>query len=279
MEQILYGAPVAEQLDKISENIFLEYTNNDKKPHLTAITVGENPASLLYVSRKQEKAIKLGVEFNWIKLDAETTQDKLDEVISAEAKVTDGIIIQLPLPNHLNPEEAINCIPHEVDVDGLTSYNLGSLFSGTYKLIPATSLAVLELLNFYKIKTEDKNIVIAGRSRLVSAPLAKILSSKSYNGNVSVIHSKTSNQKLFTKQADIFISAIGTAKIYDHSFFKEGSTIIDIGISSVDGKTYGDIDTDKIGDFVSYRSPFPGGVGPITVSALFFNLSRLVNSN
>jgi len=279
MEQILYGAPVAEQLDKISENIFLEYTNNDKKPHLTAITVGENPASLLYVSRKQEKAIKLGVEFNWIKLDAETTQDKLDEVISAEAKVTDGIIIQLPLPNHLNPEEAINCIPHEVDVDGLTSYNLGSLFSGTYKLIPATSLAVLELLNFYKIKTEDKNIVIAGRSRLVSAPLAKILSSKSYNGNVSVIHSKTSNQKLFTKQADIFISAIGTAKIYDHSFFKEGSTIIDIGISSVDGKTYGDIDTDKIGDLVSYRSPFPGGVGPITVSALFFNLSRLVNSN
>ena len=279
MEQILYGAPVAEQLDKISENIFREYTNNDKKPHLTAITVGENPASLLYVSRKQEKAIKLGVEFNWIKLDTETTQDKLDEVISAEAKVTDGIIIQLPLPNHLNPEEAINCIPHEVDVDGLTSYNLGSLFSGTYKLIPATSLAVLELLNFYKIKTEDKNIVIAGRSRLVSAPLAKILSSKSYNGNVSVIHSKTSNQKLFTKQADIFISAIGTAKIYDHSFFKEGSTIIDIGISSVDGKTYGDIDTDKIGDLVSYRSPFPGGVGPITVSALFFNLSRLVNSN
>ncbi len=279
MEQILYGAPVAEQLDKISENIFREYTNNDKKPHLTAITVGENPASLLYVSRKQEKAIKLGVEFNWIKLDAETTQNKLDEVISAEAKVTDGIIIQLPLPNHLNPEEAINCIPHEVDVDGLTSYNLGSLFSGTYKLIPATSLAVLELLNFYKIKTEDKNIVIAGRSRLVSAPLAKILSSKSYNGNVSVIHSKTSNQKLFTKQADIFISAIGTAKIYDHSFFKEGSTIIDIGISSVDGKTYGDIDTDKIGDLVSYRSPFPGGVGPITVSALFFNLSRLVNSN
>ena len=279
MEQILYGAPVAEQLDKISENIFREYTNNDKKPHLTAITVGENPASLLYVSRKQEKAIKLGVEFNWIKLDAETTQDKLDEVISAEAKVTDGVIIQLPLPNHLNPEEAINCIPHEVDVDGLTSYNLGSLFSGTYKLIPATSLAVLELLNFYKIKTEDKNIVIAGRSRLVSAPLAKILSSKSYNGNVSVIHSKTSNQKLFTKQADIFISAIGTAKIYDHSFFKEGSTIIDIGISSVDGKTYGDIDTYKIGDLVSNRSPFPGGVGPITVSALFFNLSRLVNSN
>jgi methylenetetrahydrofolate dehydrogenase (NADP+)/methenyltetrahydrofolate cyclohydrolase len=231
------------------------------------------------VSRKQEKAIQLGVEFNWIKLDALTSQDILGEVISSEAKETDGIIIQLPLPDHLDPEEAINCIPHEVDVDGLTSYNLGSLFSETYKLIPATSLAVLELLNFYKIKTEDRNIVIAGRSRLVSSPLAKILSSKSYNGNVSVIHSKTTNQKLFTKQADIFISAIGSAKIYDSTFFKEGSTIIDIGISSVDGKTYGDIDTDQIADLVSNRAPFPGGVGPITVSALFFNLSRIVSSN
>ena len=279
MEQILYGAPVAEQLDKISKEIFDEYSNENKKPHLTAITVGDNPASLLYVSRKQEKAIQLGVEFNWIKLDALTSQDILGEVISSEAKETDGIIIQLPLPDHLDPEEAINCIPHEVDVDGLTSYNLGSLFSETYKLIPATSLAVLELLNFYKIKTEDRNIVIAGRSRLVSSPLAKILSSKNYNGNVSVIHSKTTNQKLFTKQADIFISAIGSAKIYDSTFFKEGSTIIDIGISSVDGKTYGDIDTDQIADLVSNRAPFPGGVGPITVSALFFNLSRIVSSN
>ena len=279
MEQILYGAPVAEQLDKISKKIFDEYSNEHKKPHLTAITVGENPASLLYVSRKQEKAIELGVEFNWIKLDALTSQDILGEVISSEAKETDGIIIQLPLPDHLDPEEAINCIPHEVDVDGLTSYNLGSLFSETYKLIPATSLAVLELLNFYKIKTEDRNIVIAGRSRLVSSPLAKILSSKSYNGNVSVIHSKTTNQKLFTKQADIFISAIGSAKMYDSTFFKDGSTIIDIGISSVAGRTYGDIDTDQIADLVSSRAPFPGGVGPITVSALFFNLSRIVSSN
>ena len=279
MEQILFGAPVAEQLDEISKNVFQEHIKDNNKPHLTAITVGDNPASLLYVSRKQEKAVDLGVEFNWLKLDTNTSQEMLEEVISRESKVTDGLIIQLPLPNHLNPEEAINCIPYEVDVDGLTSNNLGGLFSDSYKLIPATSLAVLELLNFYNIKTEDKNIVIAGRSRLVSAPLAKILSSKSYNANVSVIHSKTTNQKLFTKEADIFISAIGSAKMYDHTFFKNGATIIDIGISSVDGKTYGDIDTAQIGKVVSSRAPFPGGVGPITVSALFFNLSRLIQSN
>ncbi len=279
MEQILFGAPVAEQLDEISKNVFQEHIKDNNKPHLTAITVGDNPASLLYVSRKQEKAVDLGVEFNWLKLDTNTSQEMLEEVISRESKITDGLIIQLPLPNHLNPEEAINCIPYEVDVDGLTSNNLGGLFSDSYKLIPATSLAVLELLNFYDIKTEDKNIVIAGRSRLVSAPLAKILSSKSYNANVSVIHSKTTNQKLFTKEADIFISAIGSAKMYDHTFFKNGATIIDIGISSVDGKTYGDIDTAQIGNVISSRAPFPGGVGPITVSALFFNLSRLIQSN
>ena len=279
MEQILYGAPVAKQLDEISLKIFHEVKSNNKSPHMTAITVGDNPASLLYVSRKKEKAEELGVEFNWIKLDKNTSQEKLKELVETESKNTDGLIIQLPLPDHLNSEDVINCIPPDVDVDGLTSYNLGSLFSNQYKLIPATSLAVLELLNFYQIKTEDKAIVIAGRSRLVSSPLAKILSSKSYNANVTVIHSKTSNQKQFITQADIFISAVGSAKLYDSSYFKQGATIIDIGISSVDGKTYGDIDTQNISQVASYRSPFPGGVGPITVSALFFNLSRLVKTN
>ncbi|MEL0239844.1 MAG: bifunctional 5,10-methylenetetrahydrofolate dehydrogenase/5,10-methenyltetrahydrofolate cyclohydrolase [Candidatus Actinomarina sp.] len=279
MEQILYGAPVAKQLDEISLKIFQEVKSNNKTPHMTAITVGDNPASLLYVSRKKEKAEELGVEFNWIKLDKETSQEKLKELVETESKNTDGLIIQLPLPDHLSSEDVINCIPPDVDVDGLTSYNLGSLFSNEYKLIPATSLAVLELLNFYQIKTEDKAIVIAGRSRLVSSPLAKILSSKSYNANVTVIHSKTSNQKQFITQADIFISAVGSANLYDSSYFKQGATIIDIGISSVDGKTYGDIDTQNISEVASYRSPFPGGVGPITVSALFFNLSRLVKTN
>ena len=279
MEQILYGAPVAKQLDEISLKIFQEVKSNNKSPHMTAITVGDNPASLLYVSRKKEKAEELGVEFNWIKLDKNTSQEKLKELVETESKNTDGLIIQLPLPDHLSSEDVINCIPPDVDVDGLTSYNLGGLFSNEYKLIPATSLAVLELLNFYQIKTEDKVIVIAGRSRLVSSPLAKILSSKSYNANVTVIHSKTSNQKQFITQADIFISAVGSAKLYDFSYFKKGATIIDIGISSVDGKNYGDIDTQNLSEVVSYRSPFPGGVGPITVSALFFNLSRLVKTN
>ncbi|MDA2970017.1 MAG: bifunctional 5,10-methylenetetrahydrofolate dehydrogenase/5,10-methenyltetrahydrofolate cyclohydrolase [Actinomycetota bacterium] len=277
MEQILFGKPVAEKLDQISSKIFRKYEAENQLPKLTAITVGTNPASLLYVSRKQEKAMELGVEFNWIKLDESTTQNELNEIIQNESKNINGLIVQLPLPSHLNAEDAIDCIDYTVDVDGLTQKNLGSLFTDNYEIIPATSLAVLELLDFYEIKTQDKNIVIAGRSRLVSAPLAKIFSSKKYNANVTVIHSKTSNQKQFIQNSDIFISAVGSAKLFNKSFFKPGSTVIDIGISSIEGKTYGDIDSQDLAGFISNRAPYPGGVGPITVSALFYNLAKLLS--
>ena len=278
MERILYGKPIADELDNRSSLVFKSIENSkDRKPKLTAVTVGDNPASLLYVSRKEEKAIKLGVEFNWIKLDKETSQEELDTKVEKAVKNSDGIIIQLPLPEHINPEQAINMIPYNLDVDGLTALNLGNLYSDKYKIIPATSLAILELIKFYKIETVDKNIVIAGRSRLVSSPLAKILSSKKFNSNVTVIHSKTTNQKDFISNADIFISAIGKPMNYDISFFKENSTVIDVGISSVHRKTYGDIDTNNLENHLSARSPYPGGIGPITVSALYSNLAKLIS--
>ena len=277
MEQILYGKPVAEKLDEYSSKIFKTFESEQTKPKLTAVTVGDNPASILYVTRKKEKAIKLGVEFNWIKLIESTSQSDLNELISSESKNTNGLIVQLPLPKHLDVEAAIDCIDPKVDVDALTQYNLGTLFTENYQILPATSLAVLELLDFYGIKTEDKNIVIAGRSRLVSAPLAKILSSKKYNANVTVIHSRTTNQKQFIQNSDIFISAVGSAKLFNKTFFKEGSTVIDIGISNIEGKTYGDVDNLDLENYLSNRSPFPGGVGPITVSALFYNLATLLN--
>ncbi len=278
MERILYGKPIADELDNKSALVFKSFEKfNGIKPKLTAVTVGDNPASLLYVSRKEEKAIELGVEFNWIKLDKDTSQEELNLKVEKEVKDSDGIIIQFPLPEHINPEQAINMIPYNLDVDGLTSLNLGNLYSEKYKIIPATSLAILELIKFYKIDTVDKNIVIAGRSRLVSSPLAKILSSKKYNSNVTVIHSKTTNQKDFIANADIFISAIGKPMNYDISFFKENSIVLDVGISSVDKKTYGDIDTNNLDNHLSARSPYPGGIGPVTVSALYSNLAKLIS--
>ena len=278
MSQILYGKPVAENLDFKSKTIFENYTTqNDKSPVLTAITVGENPASLLYVSVKEKKAKELGVDFNWIKLKESTSESELEDTISKYSESSQGMIVQLPLPKHLNVEKVIDLIPSEIDVDGLTTFNLGRLYSENLNIIPATSLAILELLSHYEIETEDKNIVIAGRSRLVTSPLSKILSSKKYNGNVSVIHSKTSNPKEFISNADIFISAVGKSKIFDKSYFKEGSYVIDVGISVVDGKSYGDIDTTDLDNYLKGRAPYPGGIGPVTVSGLYSNLAKLIS--
>ena len=278
MSQILYGKPVAENLDFKSSTIFENYTNNnDKPPVLTAITVGENPASLLYVSVKEKKAKLLGVDFNWIKLKESTLESELEDTISEYSESSQGMIVQLPLPEHLNVEKVIDLIPSEIDVDGLTTFNLGKLYSENLNIIPATSMAILELLSHYEIETEDKNIVIAGRSRLVTSPLSKILSSKKFNGNVSVIHSKTSNPKDFVSKADIFISAVGKSKMFDKSYFKEGSYVIDVGISVVDGKSYGDIDTADLDNYLLGRAPYPGGIGPITVSALYSNLAQLIS--
>ena len=278
MSKVLYGKPVSDNLDSKSKTVFEEYFNkNDKSPVLTAITVGDNPASLLYVSVKEKKAKQLGVQFNWIKLNETISENELQDTISNHSESSQGMIIQLPLPNHLNIERVIDLIPSEIDVDGLTTFNLGQLYSENLNIIPATSLAILELLAHYEIETEDKNIVIAGRSRLVTSPLSKILSSKKYNGNVTVIHSKTSNPKEFVSKADIFISAVGKSKIFDKSYFKEGSYVIDVGISIVDGTSYGDVDTTDLDNYLIGRSPYPGGIGPITVSGLYSNLAKLIS--
>ena len=277
MEKILLGKPVAELLDKKSKTVISDYiAKYNIQPLLTAVTVGDNPASLLYVSRKQDKAIKLGVSFNWLKLSENSTSNEVKEAIEDSKTKSQGIIVQLPLPEHLDFEDIVNLIPHEVDIDGLTTHNLGYLFSDNYKIIPATSLAVVELLKYYDIQTEDKNIVIAGRSRLVSSPLSKLLSNKEFNGNVTVVHSKTSDLKSYMRNADIVISAIGKSWMITADYLKPDSVVIDIGISNTDKKNYGDVKPDGLNNHLVARSPFPGGVGPITVSALFANLAKLI---
>tara|TARA_B100001142_G_scaffold139366_1_gene140864 strand:+ start:861 stop:1697 length:837 start_codon:yes stop_codon:yes gene_type:complete len=277
MEKILLGKPVAELLDKKSKNAINDYiAKHNKQPLLTAITVGDNPASLLYVSRKQDKALELGVNFNWLKLSESSTSNEVKEAIEDSQIKSQGIIVQLPLPEHLDFEDIVNLIPHEVDIDGLTTHNLGYLFSENYKIIPATSLAVLELLKYYDIQTEDKNIVIAGRSRLVSSPLSKLLSNKEFNGNVTVVHSKTTDLKSYMRNADIVVSAIGKSWMITADYLKPDSVVIDIGISNTDKKNYGDVNPEGLNNHLVARSPFPGGVGPITVSALFANLAKLI---
>ena len=277
MEKLLLGGPVSEYLDKQSLNNFNNYEKaSGEKASLGAITIGDDPSSLLYVERKEEKAKELNVNFHWKKLNKAASKD---DVVSAidEYKSLNGVILQLPIPISLDKDELIDIIPSHLDVDGLTSNNLGTLFENEPAVVPATARAVIEIFKYYEIDLTGKDISILGRSRLVTAPLAHLLSTQKYNATVTVLHSKSRNINQTIKKSDIVISAIGKAYFFNSSHFKEGSIVIDIGISKKDEKSYGDvnpIDTDKI---LYARTPFPGGVGPVTVSALYANLAKLVS--
>ncbi len=277
MEKLLLGEPVAHFLDRQSSINFNEYEKtNGERPSLGAITIGEDPSSAIYVGRKQEKAKELNVNFHWKKLNKEVSKDDIMSAID-EFKSLNGIILQLPIPPNLNKDELIDMIPPHLDVDGLTSKNLGTLFEKEPSIIPATVRAVIEIINYYDIDLSGKDVSILGRSRLVTSPLAHLLSTKKYNATVTVLHSKSNNINEIIKRADVVISAIGKAYFLNSSHFKQGSIAIDIGISMKDKKSYGDInpvDTDKI---LYARAPFPGGVGPVTVSALYSNLAKLIS--
>jgi len=277
MEKLLLGEPVANFLDKQSSINFNEYEKtNGERASLGAITIGDDPSSVIYVGRKQEKAKELNVNFHWKKLNKEASNDDLMSAID-EFKSLNGIILQLPIPPNLNKDELIDMIPPHLDVDGLTSKNLGTLFEKEPSIIPATARAVIEIIKFYDIDLSGKDVSILGRSRLVTAPLAHLLSTKKYNATVTVLHSKSNNINEIIKRADVVISAIGKAYFLNSSHFKQGSIAIDIGISMKDKKSYGDVnpsDTDKI---LYARAPYPGGVGPVTVSALYSNLAKLIS--
>ena len=277
MEKLLLGSPVAEYLDKKSLIIFNKYEkNNEKKASLGAITVGRDPASILYVERKQEKAKKLNVDFTWKKLDEDSSLENVIDAIE-ELKGLEGLILQLPVPFHLDKDKLIDLIPPNIDVDGLNSSNLGLLFDENPHVIPATARAIIEIFNYYKIDIFGKDIAILGRSRLVTAPLARLLSTQKHNATVTVLHSKSKNINDIIKRSDVVISAIGKPYFLNQTHFKEGSIVIDVGISKKDNKSYGDIDPSNTNEILYARSPYPGGVGPVTVSSLYANLSELIS--
>ena len=277
MQKLLLGDPVSEYLDNKSSMIFENYEREEgKKATLGAITVGDDPASMLYVGRKQEKAKILNVDFHWKKIGANASIQEVEESIR-ELSILNGIILQLPIPSHLNQDQLVDLIPSELDVDGLNSRNLGTLFDVKPKIIPATARAIIELFDYYKIDLSGKDIAVIGRSRLVTAPLARLLSTERYNATVTVLHSKSSNLNFNKSKSDIVISAVGKAYFLNHSNFKEGAIVIDVGISKKNNKSYGDVDPLNTDEILYARSPFPGGVGPITVSALYSNLAKLIS--
>lgn len=250
--------------------------NYGRRPGLAVVLVGEDPASQVYVRNKGLACAEVGIESFEYKL-AESTDKlelkKLIESLNQEEKV-DGILVQLPLPKHLNGDEALAWIDPHKDPDGLTVENMGLLFTGQPRVKSCTPAGVMEILKFYNIDVAGKNAVVVGRSNIVGKPMAQLL--QQANATVGVCHSRTQNTQEYTKRADIVVVAAGQPRFMGREFFKKGSVVIDVGMHrDENNKLCGDVRFEELEGWVSAATPVPGGVGPMTITMLLANTLKL----
>ena len=270
---ILDGKKVSEKiLDKVKTNV--EKLN--VKPHLVVILVGEDPASKIYVRNKQKAAEKVGIESTVLELASTTTEEELLSYINKfnnDSKIT-GILVQLPLPNHIDKNKVVMAISPKKDVDGFTPENVGKLAIGLAPYFyPATPQGILMLLDEYNINIEGANAVVIGRSNIVGKPMAQMLLKR--NATVTNCHSLTKDLEEKIKTADIVVSAVGK-KIVRCKMVNKNSVIVDVGIfRNNNGQLTGDVDFDYISESVGYITPVPGGVGPMTIASLMYNASKI----
>ena len=266
---ILDGKSIKNQ---ILDNIRLEVIKLKDKPKLVVIQVGDDPASGVYVNQKKKMAEYVGYNFEHINLPESVSEDEVIKIIDKlnEENGVDGILVQMPLPNHLNSKIIQNRIIPSKDVDGLTDINTGKLVHNCASLISCTPKGIVDLLDAYKIEIRGKHVVIVGRSDLVGKPLVNLLLNR--DATVSICHSKTKDLSTITKLADILIVAIGKKEFIDESMIKDKSIVIDVGINRVDNKLYGDVKFDTVSKKASYVTPVPGGVGPMTIAELAKNV-------
>ncbi len=243
-----------------------------EKLKLVVVSVGDNPASKVYVKQKEKMALEVGYDFWNLHFDTITNKELVKEIekLNQDTKVT-GIIVQLPLPDNLDKNLILNTVSPLKDVDGLTNINLLKLVKNEDSLLPCTPHGVMKLLEYYKVDLIGKRIVIVGRSELVGLSLFHLLLHK--NATVTLCHSKTKDLKSYTSEADILIVAVGKKDLITKDMVKKDSIIIDVGINRVDGKLYGDVASDAI-ESASLMTPVPGGVGPMTVISLMENVYK-----
>lgn len=241
------------------------------QPHLAVILVGADPASETYVRFKEKACNQVGMKSTVINKPADITESELIDAIKAlnEDNSVHGILLQLPIPKHIDSEKVINMIDPSKDVDGFSNENVAKLVKNQDTLVPCTPLGITRLLDEYDIKSEGEHCVIVGRSQIVGKPMAQLMLQR--NATVTICHSRTKNLKEITKQADILIAAVGRAHMIDESFVKDGATVIDVGVSRVDGKIQGDVDFDKVNQKAGFITPMPGGTGPMTIACLLEN--------
>ena len=277
---IINGNIIAAELnERLKKNLRILKRKYRISPKLVVIIIGDNPASKVYVKNKSTKASEVGILSEIKKLSVSTTQDQILKLISDynQDKAIDGILVQLPLPRHLNSEKIIDAISFEKDVDGFNSKNMGLLALGRPKIIPCTPLGCLKLLQ----KVTDlsgKDIIIIGRSNIVGRPLSMLLTNN--NATVTLAHSKTRNLKQLCKNKDILIAATGIPKMIKEDWVRESAIIIDVGINQIIDKNnkkklVGDVDFTNLYSKVSAITPVPGGVGPMTIHCLLNNTFEL----
>jgi methylenetetrahydrofolate dehydrogenase (NADP+) / methenyltetrahydrofolate cyclohydrolase len=279
---LIDGKVVSEKLKAELKTEVSRLIDSDIDPHLAAILVGEDPASQTYVRNKEKACKETGIISSIYRQSESITEKELltmIDFINNDPEVH-GLIVQLPLPKHINPEKVIEHIRPEKDVDGFHPVNVGRMVQGMPSYLPATPFGIIKLLEHYKIETEGKHCVVLGRSNIVGTPISLLLSRKAKPGNctVTMCHSKTENIEKYTRDADILIAAIGQQHFVTADMVKEGAVVIDVGIHRVPSaetqsgyRLIGDVKFDEVSRKASYITPVPGGVGLMTIVALLTN--------
>lgn len=252
--------------DKIAEQV----SELAIQPHLAVVLVGDNPASQVYVRNKEKACAQTGIRSTVIRLKEDCTQTELEDVVRSlnTDDSVHGILVQLPLPTHINEADILALISPQKDVDGFHAINSGRLMNGQKGFVPCTPLGIMKLLEAYKIPLEGKHAVIVGRSNIVGKPIAMLLLAQ--NATVTICHSKTKNLAEFTRQADILVAAVGKANFITPEMVKVGAVVVDVGINRVNGQIIGDVDA-RVNEIASYITPVPGGVGQMTIAMLLSN--------
>ena len=263
--ELLDGKALANDiLDKLS----LKVEQLDTAPNLLVIQVGNDHASTVYVRNKERTAERVGIKSETIKLSKHINQDELLDLIDKynnDASVN-GILVQLPLPKHIDEQVILEAISPAKDVDGFHPLNVGKLNIGQKQMIPSTPAGIMELLKANHIELEGKHVVIVGRSNIVGKPLAHLLLEA--NATVTIAHSKTKDLKHLTKQADILVVAVGQPELITEDYVKDGTVVIDVGINRTESGLKGDVDFNNVKSKVAAITPVPGGVGPMTIAML-----------
>ena len=263
---------------KIEEELKNKISALEVKPKLAVVIVGDDEASKIYVRNKQNSAKRVGIESITIELPKETSEINLlnqIEILNRDETIN-AILVQLPLPEHIDKTAILQSISPLKDVDGFSPYNLGLMFSGAEPIsYPCTPKGIIKLLKEYNIPLEGKRAVVIGRSLIVGKPMAFLLQKE--NATVTLAHSRTKDLREITKEADIIVCAVGKPHLIDSSYISGNPVIIDVGINRVDGKITGDVDFEGVKDLASYISPVPKGIGPITIAMLLENTYELSN--